>query len=299
MSIIKVSKNTGYINDFTNTGLVFSNSGVIIIDNGWGIKQGKRILDVLDKNNLKVVAIINTHAHLDHAGANEYIQRQTGCNVYASKIQATMMSEPMFLPYFYSFGATPLKDGLTRAFLNDPIKAKILNQGTFIIDNVSLEIIELAGHSDGHIGIVCDNILFCGDAIFATDIIDQNKIIFFNDATLQRQTLKYLMSSKYDTYISSHGKHFKDPYPACEKYLQIIDNIEHHILEAAKSPVTTEQIISYVCNCLDLKIESYGAHCVAKVPIISIIHTLSNNDQLKYSFKNNMLIFQTKEKSDE
>lgn len=299
MSIIKVSKNTGYINDFTNAGLIFSDNGVIIIDNGWGIKQGKRILEILQNNKLKVIAIINTHAHLDHSGANDYIQKQTGCSIYSSKFQVIMMSEPMLMPYFYSFGATPLKEGLTRAFLNDPIKAKIINQGIFLIDGVTLEIVELSGHSDGHIGIICDNVLFCGDAVFSTNIIDENKILFFNDVCLQRKTLKYIMDSKFDAYISAHGKHFKDPRPACEKYLQVIDNIENLVLEAAKSPLTTEQIVSFVCNCLELKIESYGAYCVSKVPILSVIHTLSNDDVLEYFFKDNTLIFQIKEKSDE
>lgn len=299
MSIIKVSKKTGYINDFTNAGLIFSDNGVILVDNGWGVKQGNKILEILEKNNLKVMGIINTHAHLDHSGANNYIKMQTGCKVYTSKFQATLMSEPMLMPYFYSLGATPLKDGLTKAFKNDPCNAEIINSGPLIIDGAVVEIIYLPGHADEQIGIIYDNVLFCGDAVFSVSVINQNKVIFFSDPTLQKQTLNYIMNSHFDAYISAHGKHFTNPRPACEKYLQLIENIENYILEIVKTPVTLEKITSYVCDCLDLKIESYGAYCVAKVPIISVVNTLSNNDKLKYSFKDNMLVYQTKEKSNE
>ena len=71
-----------YMEHFTNVGLIFSDNGVILIDTGWGEKQAKAILVELEAIGKKPVAIVNTHSHLDHAGANKYIVDKTGCKVY-------------------------------------------------------------------------------------------------------------------------------------------------------------------------------------------------------------------------
>ena len=292
MSIIKITEKTGYINAFTNAGLIFSQNGVIIIDNGWWVKEGKNILEILDKNNLKVMGIINTHAHVDHCGASSYIKSQTGCSVYTSKYESLMLTEPMIIPFLFSGKAAPLKDGMTRAFKNDPCDVEIIKPGHVTIDGANLEIVELSGHTYGHIGVIYDNVLFCGDSAMSLNVMIENKLVFFSDPLQQRQTLNYIMNSNFKAYIPSHGKHFTDPHPTCETYLELLDKIEKYTLEIAKTPVTAEKIIAYVCDCLEMKIESYGAYCVVKVPITATANTLANSGKLKVSMQNNMLVYQ-------
>ena len=43
------------------------------------------VLKEASEEGLKIVAIINTHEHMDHIGGNDNIIKNTGCKLYAHK----------------------------------------------------------------------------------------------------------------------------------------------------------------------------------------------------------------------
>ena len=295
MPITMVTEKTGYIPGFTNAGLIFSNNGVIMIDNGWGEKEGKYILDVLNKENLKVLAIINTHTHVDHSGANAYIQRQTGCKAYASKYESFLMEETMFLPFIFNASTNPPKQGLTSIFKPTTCKSEIIEAGTLTIDELEIQIIDLPGHSYGHLGIIYDNVLFCGDAAVNESFMIENSMIYYANPVQQRNTLNYIMNSNFDAYITSHGKHFTDPRTTCILYLKYIDNIERCILEITKEPVTVEKLIANVAHKINIKIETYPLYCTCRIPFIATANALVTEDKLEISFLDSMLVYRYKQ----
>ena len=59
----KISENVFYIAGRTNIGVItLSKNECIIIDSGIDEDHGRKILKVLSSNNLKIKALINTHA---------------------------------------------------------------------------------------------------------------------------------------------------------------------------------------------------------------------------------------------
>ncbi|MGL5694924.1 MAG: MBL fold metallo-hydrolase, partial [Peptostreptococcaceae bacterium] len=64
MNLINIKGNTYYAKGGTNTGIyLFENKTALMIDPGLSGMRPKRIVDELEKNNIKLEYIINTHEH--------------------------------------------------------------------------------------------------------------------------------------------------------------------------------------------------------------------------------------------
>tara|TARA_S200000501_G_scaffold324916_1_gene322443 strand:+ start:675 stop:1463 length:789 start_codon:yes stop_codon:yes gene_type:complete len=94
-------------------------------------------------SGLKIVAIINTHEHMDHIGGNEYIMRKTGCKLYAHKNAKNKIPN---IDYGLSAG-------------------NILKFGK----SIEIEVLDTPGHTMSHVCLLArgnQNSLFCGDTLF-------------------------------------------------------------------------------------------------------------------------------------
>jgi hydroxyacylglutathione hydrolase len=116
------------VNDTTATA--------IIIDPG----SSQPCKDFLDQENIRPVVILVTHRHWDHVDGIEKLVQCYNIPVYGP--------------------ATEYIPCLTRAVrINDRLRFE-----NFDID---FHVMDLSGHTAGHIGYLTDNMLFCGDTLFS------------------------------------------------------------------------------------------------------------------------------------
>ena len=115
--LIQVSERDYYIQSPAKIGLVrLNDSDVCLIDSGNDKDAGRKLRQILDANKWHLTAIYNTHSNADHIGGNQYLQRQTGCRVYAPGIDCAFTRRPILEPSFL-YGGFPPGDraGLYRA----------------------------------------------------------------------------------------------------------------------------------------------------------------------------------------
>jgi len=82
----------------------------LIIDSGMDKDVGRDILNQVKKLGLTPSALLVTHAHADHFGGAQYLVRQTGLQVYATRVEAAVMSGPILEPLYLFSGATPPRE---------------------------------------------------------------------------------------------------------------------------------------------------------------------------------------------
>ena len=129
----------------------------LVIDPG---AEGKKVLEILNKDNLVLKAIILTHGHSDHIGAVGFLAKETGAEVMISEKDASMLTDS--------------RRNLS-AYMGDNIvceKAdRLLNDGDKIdVAGITLDVIATPGHTPGGICLKTGDTVFCGDTIFCESI---------------------------------------------------------------------------------------------------------------------------------
>ena len=119
----------------------------VVIDPG---DEANTILDYLESNKLKCVAIMLTHGHFDHVGAVDAVAEETGATVYMNELDDAKRHQNNHSSYTLRDGGIYYSDG-------DVIDAA----------GLSFHIIATPGHTPGGVTLECGQLLFCGDTLFA------------------------------------------------------------------------------------------------------------------------------------
>lgn len=126
----------------------------VVIDPG---AEGKKILTIITKENLKVKYIINTHGHWDHIGANNFMKEKTKAQLAIHEEDAVILHK----------SSLDIGDGGQASEAD-----KLLKDGDVISfgKNIELKVLHTPGHSPGSICLLGQDKLFSGDTVFAGSI---------------------------------------------------------------------------------------------------------------------------------
>ena len=93
--MIKIRGNTYYFDFKTKVGLFREGDKCFLIDAPLKQKEAEEILWKLQSENCELKAIIITHAHSDHCATAAFLQENTGCEVFASALEADLIKNPL------------------------------------------------------------------------------------------------------------------------------------------------------------------------------------------------------------
>jgi len=116
------------------------------------------LLDVIQGLNLKY--IVNTHGHGDHIGGNQYLKENTQAKLAIHELDAAMLIDPH--QNLSTHWGAQLISAAADIMLTD---GDILKLG-----DKEIKVIHTPGHSRGGICLLVDDLLFCGDTLFAGSI---------------------------------------------------------------------------------------------------------------------------------
>ncbi len=149
------SENTYIVYDETNE--------CVIIDPGcYDEAEETELLNFIQHKNLKPVALLLTHCHIDHVLGNAFIFKKFGFkpNIHKNEI-----------PILNSLANSARMFGITAKESPEPI-ISLVEDGTFTFGNTTLKLILAPGHSPGSICFYHQesNTLIGGDVLFQLSI---------------------------------------------------------------------------------------------------------------------------------
>ncbi|SHK01722.1 Glyoxylase, beta-lactamase superfamily II [Geosporobacter subterraneus DSM 17957] len=295
MELKKITNRVYYIPNVVNIGCIMHEGKAILIDTGLEDHTGKKILNTLKQEGLKVEAIINTHSHADHCGGNAYIQHQTSAKIYAPEIEEAIIRYPYLEPLYLFSGAHPVRALLNKFLMAKPSKIDYVikaDERILEICGLKLQVIPLQGHSPGQIGIAIDNVLFCADAFVSNEVLEKHKLPFNVDIIKQRETLNYLENSTYDYYVPCHSMPMSNIREVVQNNLERLDEIDRQITEGLESHKSTEQIFQSVCSYYDIKINQLSQFYLLQTAVAAHLSGLEALGYITALIKDNLIFWE-------
>lgn len=283
-----IKGNTYYIDGRTNLGLYKLNATDVVLIDVPMRSGGPAIETLLRRNNLKLKYIVNTHSHPDHCGANQYLIKQTGCQVIASRIERAFMRNNKLDIGFLS-GGYPL-DHYDSSLMHvdeqhDILSFKNLPSG--------LRTFKLPGHHYDMCGIKTkDGVYFIADSICTEKLINKEHIMLIYDVAGYKKSLHLLetLKGKGHIFVPSHAEITDDLTNLITINLNKILEIEQVLVEMLKSPKSYDEIISRIFTHYNLKI-SYNKYLLIGSTIRSYLAYLVHQKRVVCNFEENILYF--------
>jgi glyoxylase-like metal-dependent hydrolase (beta-lactamase superfamily II) len=178
----------------------------IVVDTGGDKDYGRRIKKACDTLGLEPAAIINTHAHADHYGGNEYLTRMLDIPVYAPPFEASIMQSPYLEPVYLFGGAKPPPEMMNKWLLAkaSPVH-HTLQPGTLELHGVTLEIVPCSGHAHTHYAVKVADVLLAADAVFGMSVLERYPLPFGQDIGSQMTSARTMQTLGARVVLPGHG----------------------------------------------------------------------------------------------
>lgn len=287
--LIQVSEHNYYIQSPAKIGLIkLSDNEVCLIDSGNDKDAGRKVRKILDANGWKLTAIYNTHSNADHIGGNKYLQGQTGCKVYAPRIECAFTRWPLLEPSFL-YGGFPCKD-LRHKFLmaqeSDAIE---------LTDEVLLEgfqIIPLPGHFFDMVGFrTPDDVVYLADCLSSRETLDKYQIGFIYDVAEYLKTLEKVKNMQAKMYVPAHAEASEEIAELAQYNIDKAHEIAEKIIGICAEPISFESILQRLFSDYGLNM-TFEQYVLIGSTVRSYLSWLKDDGRLNCMFENNMLLWQ-------
>lgn len=236
--LIQAAEHTYYIESPAKIGLVQTGDTVALIDSGSDKEAGRKVRQHLDARGLKLSAIYNTHSNADHIGGNQYLQRQTGCAVYAPGVEAAFTRDPILEPSFL-YGGCPPKPLRHKFLLAQPSGVQVLDPKA-----CPLEVIPLPGHFFDMVGYRTeDDVVFLADCLSSRETLEKYRVSFVYDVAAYLDTLDRVAAMEAALFVPAHAAATEDIAPLARYNRDQVYAVAEDLLDLLAEPLAFEEVL--------------------------------------------------------
>jgi hydroxyacylglutathione hydrolase len=259
MEIKEIRGNTFCI----KTGMTFipfykiNNEEIIMLDSGWAEGQRKGIDELLTINHFKVVAIICTHAHIDHIGNNTYLKKKYNSIIAMPAYEALICRSSISLKLYYN---SQTLSEVSKHFGDMICETDVMifdNQDSISVRGIEFKILHTPGHSPAHICITTpDDVTYLGDTLISYDVMRGAKMPYAYILSEDLKSKIKLYDLKSRKYIVAHKGSYDDITQLITDNINFYKERATTIYNVIEGAMTMEDILKAVIEVFNINVKT-------------------------------------------
>jgi len=288
--LVQVGKNSYYVQSPAKIGIVkLNDKDVCLIDSGSDKDAGRKIRQILEANNWRLIAIYNTHSNADHIGGNKYLQSQTGCKIYAPDIDCDFTNHPLLEPSFL-YGGFPPKDLRHKFLMAQASHAEYLTENVIPKD---MSILHLPGHFFDMVGFRnADDVVYLADCLSSEETLQKYQIGFIYDVAAYLDTLEMVKTLNATIFIPAHAEATDNIASLAQININKVHDIADKILEICQNPIQFEKVLQVLFHEYDLAM-NFEQYVLVGSTVRSYLSWLKDAGQMEVLFETGQLLWKT------
>ncbi len=251
MELQRVSGNT-YV-AVASTALLpiyrLNETDIVLIDTGYARLDRNALVNLIDEHHFNLKGIICSHAHFDHTGNTRYLQGRYHCPAAAQIIEAGISVNPDA----YRANYVALTYGKSREiFLEECFLADVIipsDADTLEFCGAHFGILQLPGHSAGHIGIITpDHVAYLGDCLISQSQIDAAKLPTSMFIARDLESKRSLRDLHCAAYIIAHKEITSDISDLITRNIAFLEDKTQEMLDCLQDGMTFSDWIYAFCK---------------------------------------------------
>ena len=226
-----------------------TDTDIVLMDTGYARLDRSALVNLIEGNGFRLRGIICSHAHFDHTGNVRYLQQRYGCQAAAQIIEAGISVNPDA----YRANYVALTYGKSREYLlEECFPADVIipaDAGHLDFCGARFGILQLPGHSAGHIGVVTpDGVAYLGDCLIDEEQIAAAKLPTSMFIARDLESKESLRNLRRPAYTSAHKQVLTDIGPLIDRNIDFIHDKGRELLEDLEDGMSFDQWIYAFCQ---------------------------------------------------
>lgn len=226
-----------------------TDTDIVLMDTGYARLDRSALVNLIEGNGFRLRGILCSHAHFDHTGNVRYLQQRYGCQAAAQIIEAGISVNPDA----YRANYVALTYGKSREYLlEECFPADVIipaDAGHLDFCGARFGILQLPGHSAGHIGVVTpDGVAYLGDCLIDEEQITAAKLPTSMFIARDLESKESLRNLRRPAYIIAHKQVLTDIGPLIDRNIDFIHDKGRELLEDLEDGMSFDQWIYAFCQ---------------------------------------------------
>ena len=289
--LTQVTDRSYYIQCPAKIGLVrLEGDQVCLIDSGSDKDAGRKVRQILDANGWRLAAIYVTHSHADHIGGCQYLQKQTGCRIFAPGIEQAFTRYPVLEPAFL-YGGYPFRELRSKFLMAKESPAEELVPASL---PEGFAVIPLPGHFFDMVGFrTPDDVVYLADCLSSRETLDKYQIGFLYDVAAYLDTLEKVKGLSARLFVPAHAEAAEDIAALAGYNIAKVRQVAERILDLCREPLSFETILQRLFTGCGLTMD-FQQYVLVGSTVRSYLSWLKDTGSLDARFEDDRLLWERK-----
>jgi len=324
MQLNEITASAFYLDGAVNLGLVTTAPDrAVLIDTGLDESVGRKVRALLAAQDLRLEAIVITHAHADHCGGAPFLAKATGAKVYAPALEKAVLEAPILEPVYLFGGAYPPAALRSKFFLapgvlvdeviqfgGDPTAGTAEGRAGATaaapeLADFGVEFLPLPGHTLGQVGVSAPGVLFCADAVVGPEVVEKHGVPLNADIARTLATFDVLdgfgegeaggalvhLPAAAMLFVPAHGRPVADIRPVVAANRRRVKATIDLILGLLERPRTAEEVLAAVGQATGVTITDLGQYYLMHLTVMAYLGYLLDGGRIATGYEANRQLF--------